>query len=163
MKNKKSQVKLFETMAILVVFFFLLAIGFFFYAKSQTAGYEAALDESFNLQTMNIIQIVSHLPELQCSSENIITENCFDLLKVQAFQEHATSRDARLYYHNFFSFADITITQIYPSSTGTSSWKIYSNVPTKWRNSYKNHMPILLYDSINRRYNAAVLRVEVYN
>ncbi len=155
--NRKAQIKMFETIAILIVFFFLVAFGMVFYSQMQKSGMKSEFEEIYELRSMNTVQLVNYLPEIQCSSENIVTDNCFDIVKLEAFEE--VSEDNKLFYHNLFYYSNITVEQIYP---GAKSWHIYSNIPKEWNDMSKTHIPILLYDSINRRYNTGVLHVEVY-
>ena len=157
---KKAQIKLFETIAVLVVFFFLLVFGLVFYASTRVRTHVDSLDESFQLQVMNIVQQVNSLPELQCTSENIPTSNCIDKIKLEAFSQVALNK--KTYYHTLFTYSDITVQQVYPAADPPQTWAIYSNPRLEFTQKSKNHIPILLFDPIKRKYNAAVLIVEVY-
>ena len=157
MESKKSQIKLFETIAILIVFFFIVAFGLVFYSQMQSRGVKSELQERYELRSMNTAQLANYLPEIQCSSENIVVDNCFNLVKLEHFSEVAS--DSRLYYYNLFYSSNITVMQVYPSE---KSWKLYSNVQPDWTENSKSQIPILLYDPIEKRYNTGVVLIEVY-
>ena len=157
-KNKKAQIKMFETIAILIVFFFLVAFGMIFYSQMQKGSIKGEFQEIYELRAMNTVQLANYLPEIQCSSENIVTDNCFDIEKLNSFEN--VSENNKLFYHNLFYSSNITVEQIYPPLI--KKWNIYSSIPKNWNDMSKTHIPILLYDPIERRYNTGVLHVEVY-
>lgn len=157
---KKSQIKLFETIAILIIFFFLIAFGMVFYTQLQGRSIKREIDELYELKSINTAQLINYLPEIQCTKENIATENCFDIIKLNSFAQISSQDQYRLYYHNLFFSSRISVEQIYPPPYTT--WQIYSSVPQEWDAITKTHLPILLYDPIEKRYNAGVLQIEVY-
>ena len=158
MKSRKSQIKMFETIGILIVFFFLIGFGLIFYTQMQGSGLNKLFQEEHELKSINVAQLTNYLPEIQCSSENILTENCFDIVKVESFSE--VTPDNRLYYYNLFYSSNITVEQVYPEPT--QNWNIYSSVPVDWRDKTVTHLPILLYDPIDKRYNTGVVHIEVF-
>lgn len=157
MKTKKSQIKMFETIAILIVFFFMVAFGLVFYSQIQGRSIKSEFQERYELRSINTVQLANYLPEIQCSAENIVTDNCYDIMKLKHFAE--VSKDSKLYYYNLFYSSNITVSQIYPTE---ESWEIYSSVPDDWKEISKIQIPILLYDQIERRFNTGVVLVEVY-
>ncbi len=83
---KKAQLKMMETIAIMIVFFILLALGFGFWYKMTKAS---AVQEEEKLSALKIVQITQRaifLPELQCSEKNVIRDSCFDKIKLGIFE-----------------------------------------------------------------------------
>jgi len=164
----KAQIKMFETISVLVVFFFILIFGLVYYNNTQKKEIQQIIDENSQLRAMETMKIVNNLPELQCSLENIQTTNCFELLKLQNLREVISKN--MLYYTNLFSYSNITVRQIYPKLADPASgrWEIYTNAPKtassrKGLSLQKQFIPILIYDSVKRRYYAGLLTVEVYS
>ncbi|MBS1266904.1 MAG: hypothetical protein MAG795_00873 [Candidatus Woesearchaeota archaeon] len=159
---KKAQTKIFETIAVLVVFFFLLSIGMVFYARESKINSLAERERGYDLQALDVIQVVSNLPELQCSSDGIIIENCFDLAKLESFEELKGKNSQ--YYTNAFGFSRIIIDEIYPNDD--NKWEIHNQKPEddrKWSSMDKSTIPISILDNLdNGQYRAAVLTIEVY-
>ena len=164
MKNKKSQIKMFETIAVLLIFFVLIGFGLIFYGRMQEGTIQETTEENFELKAIQTAQLVSFLPELQCSSNNFIVDDCFDILKVEALTEiisNPPNNDIKnKYYFDIFGFSSITIKQVYPLPV--ANWIIYEKTTeeTKAKSSIK--IPVSLYDPNSRAYNFGVLTVDVY-
>src|SRR3989344_1109303 len=117
----KAQVRMGETIAVLVIFFFLVMIGFSFYASFQQRQIDQQLREMRQLEAIQVAQKVYYLPELQCSSGYQLTrESCWDTLKMQKFQFMVKNDPvARQYYFDILQYSKITVTQIYPTPSTT--------------------------------------------
>ena len=164
MKTKKAQIKMFETIAVLLIFFVLIGFGLIFYGKIQGQGFQERQEENFELKAIQTAQVVSFLPELQCSSNNIIVDDCFDILKVEALSEIISNpQNQKLkneYYYDLFGFSSITIEQVYPLPV--ASWLIYEKTIEKTKAKSSIKIPISLYDPDSRAYNFGILTVDVY-
>jgi hypothetical protein len=154
--RKRAQIKMFETIAVIIVFFFMLIFGLVYYNSTQTREIKRMIDDDKQLRAIEIMMTAASLPELQCSIDNVITENCLDLIKLESFAE--ISDINRMYYSNFFSFGRIYVNETYPDQWGKV---IYLNDKTTNKNKITNFIPILIYDPIKRAYAAGVLVVEV--
>ncbi len=165
MKTKKAQIKMFETIAVLLIFFILIGFGLIFYSKIQGQGFQAKTDENFELKAIQTAQLVSFLPELKCSSDGVPTKDCFDKLKVDALNEvlnNPQNKDIKDgYYFDIFGFSNITIEQIYPSIQD-NNWAIYEKIPDDYKAKSSIKIPISLYDAISREYGFGVLNIDVY-
>ena len=161
MKNKKSQIKMFETIAVLLIFFILVGFGLIFYGRIQASGFQATQEENFELKAIQTAQLVSFLPELQCSSNNIIVDDCFDILKVEALSEFIEQNPniRNEYYYDLFGFSSITIEQVYPSEL---SWKVYERTLTGNKAKSSIKIPVSLYNASSRSYNFGILNIDVY-
>lgn len=163
MKTKKAQIKMFETIAVLLIFFVLIGLGLIFYVQVYSGSIEKTGEEYFELKAIQTAQLVSFLPELQCTSPtamNIVEDNCFDLLKVNALTE-IIENDPKLrneYYYDLFGSSKISIEQIYPSEM---NWEIYNKSSNK-KSKSSIKIPILLYNATSNRNNFGVLNIDVY-
>ncbi len=161
MKNKKSQIKMFETIAILLIFFVLIGFGLIFYGRIQGQSFQEKQEEDFELKAIQTAQLVSFLPELQCSSNGVIVDDCFDILKIKALKEFIQHNPniGNEYYFDFFGFSRITIEQIYLTP---ASWLIYEKTSEKTKAESSIMIPVSLYDPTLRAYNFGILTVDVY-
>lgn len=163
-----------ETIAVMFVFFILLVLAIVFYARIQTAGIITESEEQFIKKAIGISQIISFLPEVQCSQENVVKENCFDKLKLKGFNNViASDNDNKLYYYDQFGFANITIYFIYPSDE--PSITLYDNeklnypdisnpdyaVPA-WKRITTFPTPISVYDPTRKRNMLGILMIKIY-
>ena len=153
--KKKSQIQIGETIAVLFVFFILVVIGFMFYAKVFKGNLETEKDELSQARSVGIAQRIMFLPELQCSEDNVIIDNCIDILKLESAQK--LMLDNSLYYYDLLEFSDVDIVQIYPREI---SWNIYSRTTEDVKNRFVTNVPISLYNSTTRRFTFGILTIE---
>jgi len=78
---------MFETLAVLVVFFFFLIFGASFYFKIQENSLLRELERSAQLQAVQTAQKALTLPELDCSFAGVQRQNCVDIDKVLKFTD----------------------------------------------------------------------------
>lgn len=162
MNTKKAQIKMFETIAVIIVFFFILVFALVYYNGTQRREIQNMIDEDKQLRAIEIIKIVTYLPELQCSMDNVLTANCVDLTKLENFREVSDAN--LLYYTSMFSYGKIYVEQIYPpiSAAESKEYILYHNNKTKTKEISSNFIPILIHDPINRKNRAGILVVEIY-
>ena len=162
--NKKAQIQIGETIAVLFVFFILIVIGFIFYAKVMKGSIESEKEEFSQLKSIAIAQRVMFLPELQCSEDNIIRDNCIDILKLEAAQNMMGASANQLYYYDLLEISDVNITQIYPNQ---QRWSIYSRKRDYLEAQrimdapkYVTNVPISLYNPTAKRFGFGILTIE---
>jgi hypothetical protein len=156
--KKKSQVQMGETIAVLFVFFILVFMGFMFYTKIIKANIGEESAERNQLKAIEIAQRVSFLPELQCSQENIVTDNCIDILKLGAASEIIPKNE--IFYYDKFLLSTISIKEIYP---GSSEWILYDRPPEGLANKISTNIPIALFNATQRKYSFGVLTINTFN
>ena len=143
-----------ETIAIMLIFFVIIVIGFTFYIRTSGFSQGQKIAKVQELESIKVSQAISFLPELQCSSKNIIKDNCFDMYKLSAFMNLPDKNNV---YYPFFYYSNITVREIYPS---TKEWNIYNR--TRSGSSYKTLIPILLYNATERTNSFGILEIKYY-
>lgn len=149
MDKKRAQVGLFETIMVLVVFFFLLMMGMSIYQKFQLLGFKEKKVLLREQRAADLVKIILSMPELQCSADNIITPNCLDKIKVIKFYDWLElDPDLRLYYSTYLLNSNATIKQVYPppEDPAEGNWTIYERKYSESREVTPYFLPILLYD-----------------
>ena len=161
-KSGKGQVQMGETIAVLLVFFILVLIGFVFYTKIAKSNIEAEQDEQRQLKAIEVAQKASFLPEVQCSEENIITDNCIDFEKLNAAKDIV--KDNGLQYFDILGFSNITIFEIYPGSAefGPGGISVYERPLGNFTSKSVTNVPIAIFYPKERKHHFAVMKVEVY-
>lgn len=154
-KKKRAQIQIGETIAVLFVFFMLIVIGFIFYVKVIKGNIENEKEEISQLKSVAIAQRVMFLPEVQCSEDNIIIDNCIDILKLDSAQ--SVMKQNELYYYDLLEFSDVNIQQIYPNE---AKWSIYSRKTDDFTGKFVTNVPISLYNPVTRRHAFGVLSIE---
>jgi len=159
----KGQMKMMETLLILVIFLFLLGIVFILYVKLSRVSAEQSRSEDADLQSIEIAQTVAFLAELQCSAKNVAEDNCFDLLKINALSD-LILRDPLIrnrYYYDLFEYSNITIQEIYPTERSFTLYDRHSEACEDGGgcSSKLTLIPTTIYDPYSKRYSFAVLSI----
>jgi len=157
---RKSQVRMFETLAVLVVFLLLLGLGSVFYFRLQESSIRKEIMRAEDLRSIELFQKALYLPELDCSFVGVQKGNCFDWIKVQEFSSLLESGDLRESYFDLFGFSKIRVRRVYPF---VSDWFVlYENVPESFSSKLSSHSTVLLFDAVDRVYDFGVVEVSFY-
>lgn len=157
MKYKKSQIHMMETIAVLLVFFILVLIGFVFYVRIMHGNIEIEEEEARQLKAVETAQRAMFFPELQCSEENIVTSDCIDILKLDAAADIISQN--QIYYYDRLGFSKIVINEIYPES---NSWILYNKPLVEFEDKITTHLPVSLFYPEERKYSFGIMLVDVY-
>ena len=158
---KKAQIKLFETIAILTVFFFLLVFGLSFYASVQQKSFAQEQKKNTELAAVKLAQKAASMAELQCSTKNIPVDNCFDVLKINSFNK-LLGEEVGLsdFYFDIFGFSDIKIQMIFPNN---AEYVVYSNPAKEFDTKLQTRIPISIYNATSRRFGFGLLMIDAYD
>lgn len=137
---------MFETIAVVVVFFMLLSIGFIFYEKMQRGNAAQQLREDQNRHAQKIARTTLNMPELQCTA----TSYCFDKKKIEAFEQYYPG--VKIAYYELLGKSRITIDNI----------EIYDQSPTGSTSKEEVWLPVALYDPVSDESKFAILTVDLY-
>lgn len=147
-----------ETIVVLLIFFMLVVIGIIFWVKVSKSNIDIQQQENRQLQAIEIAQRVLFLPELQCSSENIIESDCIDLLKLQSAENVMINNE--VFYYDKLGFSHISVNEIYPNNG--NSWILYDNVLDSFTQKIQTNMPVTIYSPASDTKSFGILSVEVY-
>jgi len=118
----KAQVKMGESIVILIIFFFLIVFGMVFYVRFSISQHEKKSEEFKDLVAIETVQKVQFLPELQCTVEGNDDYNCIDLLKIQAIQ--SLSENDKKIYGIMFPRTKVIVEKVFPA-TPAENWDLY--------------------------------------
>lgn len=175
-RNKKAQIKMFETIGILIVFFFLIAISATVYFTFQRAAAQKEIVRQTELRALQIITKTFYLAELECSFLGVRKDACYDVAKLTAFAAYACGADPndictvgnpdiRLHYSEFFGTSKVRVTQIFPLPEPgelPASWLLWNEEPKKWRSAPASFSPVLLQDASADTYALGMVELKVY-
>lgn len=158
---KKAQIKMFETVGVLVIFFFLLVAGALFYFNIQKSALQKELSAQAQLRSLKSAERAVFLPELDCSFVSVQRENCFDRLKLTALHD-IIAKDFNLlqYYHGVFGDMEISVRDVYPKKELNVT--VYRYLPDEYARSLKSQIPVLIYDPVSKNSSFGVMEVTVY-
>lgn len=158
-KAKKAQIKMFETIAVLVIFFFLMVFGVSFYFVLQRSSYNRQVERNAQLISIQLSQKISDIPELDCALAGIQIDNCIDKIKLEKLNEELKQDEAKITYFDILGYSKIYVRTIYPEFI---KYDMYEREPDSYSISYRNQIPVLLYDAIKKEFAFAVLEVTTY-
>jgi hypothetical protein len=150
----KGQVKLFESIAVLLVFFILIGIGIKFYGGVQLQALEDAKQQFLTLDAIKVSNMLTTLPELSCTLQNVRQGTCIDYLKIQAWSNKSV-------YWNFIDelgSARVTVHQVYPFA---SEWVVYDISRGDEKDSTVTYMPLTIYNPVSDTDNFGYMKVEL--
>lgn len=151
---------MFESIGVLIVFFFLIAIGLRFYGGYQMQGLEEVREKFGVYDSIKIGIRLSSMPELKCSIINIQQGACIDIYKVQAFGEISSSPAVQAYYTGEFGNSLVILEQMLPQNKKQNITIYNLTDPTK--GSRYTPYPVSLYDPVDLSYGFGVLHIWHY-
>jgi len=147
-----------ETISVLAIFSILILLGLIFYSGVFKSSIEVEKEERTQLDAIKIAQRSSFLPELQCSQENIIIDNCINILNLEALSEVINENE--VYYFDKLSFSRIIVNKIYPDD---EEWVLYNRPLEQYSDKIVTNAPILLFDPVENKNYFGVMNIEVFS
>lgn len=163
--EKKGQMQMTETIAILFIFFILLLFGIIFYFRYQQSAFQEKQEELLGARAIETTLKALFMPELICSrGEAEPEDNCFDVLKLDSAS--ATVKDyLDEYYFEIFSYASISVHQVYPDEE-EKTWILYNKVKPDYTRKEPTFFVVTLKDELGGavpKYGFGYISVEVYS
>jgi len=151
---------MFETVGVLIVFFFLLAVGSVIYFGVQKSAMQKEKIKASEQYAFQIVLKSLYLPELDCSFLVTQKDNCIDKIKLTKLAELILKNESvMLDYYTEFGYADIKVKEAFP---GEEKWSVYKNIPPDYTGKLSTQSPILLYDAWADSYAFGIIEVNVY-
>lgn len=158
--NRKAQIKMGETIAIMFIFFVLLVVGAIFYMNLQRATVSREITEAYELRAVELSQVISFLPEAQCTESNVVKASCFDLYKLIGLSKVASTPEGINLYSREFGTTTIRLIKLYPSG---GEWVLYDNRKANFTSAPVTNIPIMLFNTTSDKYYFGVLEVTTYS
>ncbi len=153
-----------ETIAVIFIFFVLIFFGLVFYYSYSQFDLKEKTEEFVTKRAIDTTTRVLFLPELQCTRGEAGPETyCLDLMKLRSLE--AMIKRNRDYYFDLFSYANITVQQVYPT---LEKWVIYDFPKNDFTRKEPTYFTVALRDGVagasgNPAYNYGYVTVEVYS
>ena len=161
MKSKKSQVKMTETVGILVIFFILILFGLIFYSNYQKTALLKEKDKILEKDAVTISLKASYFPEFACEQTlNIKSGTCIDVFKLTGFNQLIDENQTmKNYYSSIFLTSDIYLVDLIENKT----YSVYNNTKEEFTKKTVIRTPIILRNSYSSEESFGVLHVDYYN
>lgn len=156
--HKKAQLQTMQTVLILVFVFFILAIAFIFIVAQQKNVVKDKLNEQLILIELKKSQIANYLPEIQCSSNAVMIEDCFDRIALKQFFDKTNSSN---YYLELLGNIKLSVSE-YENGNWTTIM-IYDNPKETYDSKRLIKMGVVIFDPITNKKIPGVMNLETYN
>ncbi|HLD79832.1 MAG TPA: hypothetical protein VJA18_04700 [Candidatus Nanoarchaeia archaeon] len=162
--GRRGQMQMTETIAILFIFFVLLLFGIIFYFRYQQSAFQEKQEELLGVRAMETTLKALFMPELICSrGEAEPEDNCFDTLKLDS-ADAVLEENKDEYYFEIFSYATITVHQVYPEE---KEWVLYEKLKPDYTRKEPTFFVVTLRDELSSstqtQYGFGYVSVEVYS
>jgi len=148
---------MFETVAVLIVFFFLIGFGLTFYFMIAKSGAKKEAERAQSLKVIQVIQKIGTLPELDCIRVGVRTENCFDRVKLKALSTLLEDPAKMDEYYDVFGNTEIRVHVLFPQK---EEHLLYSN---PLDGGFETSIyPIMIFDPIKDAFSFGITEVLFY-
>jgi hypothetical protein len=150
----RAQLKMAESIMVLVIFIFLVAFGLIVYFMFARSGLKEQADKQADLDALKIAMKIQHLPEIQATEYNVEGVYTVDVTKLDAI----ASVGGRS-YRKMFPKTVLSVTEFYPSF---STKHVYGDSPLTWKSQRFFPLPVAIFDPRTDKYSMGYLNVTVY-
>lgn len=168
MKRKKAQLQMGENVIMLVIFFFLLVIAVIFFAKIQKSRFTTKTIEFESRSLLDMKTLISTMPELACSENTDVTENCLDIINLGFMENYWESiqykpeSKVREYYRYRFGLSEVSVKMLDPvEGRWTQNWTIYNASNSKFYRLI--YVPVSLFDATIDDYSFGLIQIKVFS
>jgi hypothetical protein len=144
---KKAQLEIMQTVMILFFVIILLIGAVVMVTVHQGYKYSAKTSDYEILGTLRADQTMNFLPEIQCSKENVVMKDCFDMYKVRTFLDVASEN--QLYYATLLGNANATLSVFEPGKGWSTPVTLYDNPVEEYTSITRMMRPITVYNPVS--------------
>lgn len=159
---RKGQLQIGESIFIVVFILLIIVFGIVFYSGAHQESVVEEQQRLAELESIELAQIATAIPEIQCSLTNVQEPSCFEIQKMNSFTNVSRRSDyARQHLVSKLGDAQLVVEEVYP---GNKTWVLYNN--TKENNMFKQSLPAIvpvsLHDAVSDRYGFGTLYIRLY-
>ena len=156
---RKAQLEIMQTVFILLFVFMILAIAGIFVIGIQTNNQRNSLNDQNAVFSVKKSTSFNYMPELQCSFDSVITQDCFDIVKMEHFPEIAEENEE--YYKGMLGFVNISVREFSEGMPGRE-YQLYSNSREDYREMNTIKIPVMLYDPVEDSTSFGEVKIDVF-
>jgi len=159
-KFRRAQIEMGETIVVIFILMILIIFGLLTVYHFQVGGARQTQQRFGSFKTIELAQVVTNMPELQCSFIEVIDVTCIDEVKAVALASILKNPNNRAfyYYRETLGTAKIEIEEIYPEPNKIVVYDNSRGMP----NAEPTFIPVSLYKPAQRRSSFALLKATRY-
>lgn len=158
-KRARSQIKMFESIMVLIIFFFLLIFGVVMYVNIDIFNSKNTAIKHTELKAFEIFKRLPNLPEFQATQDGDPIFDSVDYYKLQAFKDELNKEDKEI-FSKIFPNTKVVIEQVYPT---LSSYVVYDGLEASTNKDKvkKSYYPIAIYNPKSEESNFGYLDITI--
>lgn len=165
--EKKAQLEIMQNAFILLTIIIIFAFVLVFVMMMNRSAQRDRLEEFRELELIKKSQVLNFLPEMQCSDNNNLDPDCYDLHKIIEFEKHVkdSAKNNLFFYQSLLGHLKISIKQyeISPDFSGLKQeWTVYDDPPKDDKGSKKVFFPVRIRDGVDDESYFGVVELWVY-
>ena len=152
-----------ENVFVLLIIFIILVMAFVFVMILQKSAQQDKMDEFKELEMIKKAQVLNFLPEMQCSDNNNLDPDCYDIFKIEIFKKYLETD--KLYYRSLLGNIKIEVSRYDPSpgiNKEIQTWELFDNPPQDYEGIQPVRFPVLLKDVVENSNYFGYIRLGVY-
>ena len=157
----KAQLQIMENAFILLILFIIFSIAFVI--AVQKSNQKDKLAEYSQVELIKKSRVLNFFPEMQCTDNNNLKSDCYDILKVMSFSDKV--RQDSFYYKPLLGNIKISIRRYEPSPENKgwgTEWVVYDSQKPGATDKVAVRFPVLLRNVTDNSDYFGVIFLEVY-
>ena len=149
---------------MLLIIFIIFMIVFLVVLVMNKAKANTRLEELQESELIKKSQVLNFLPEMQCSDNNNLDPDCYDILKIETFKEYLLEND-KIYYNSLLGHIRIEIERYDPSPDINSEierWEVYNYPYSENKGEKAIQFPVLLRDVLDNSDYFGIIYLYIY-
>ena len=157
--SSKGQSQTMEPIITIVILAVLAAIGIIFFMRVGDTQQNVEIARVEELQSIEVLKLVTTMPELSCPKSVTTDTYCIDLYKAISFARLMNDGQNRIYYQPLFGTSRVTLTYIHIPSGDKDTIELF-NLIAKDSNLRATSTHFTVYDPILKEKKMAILTVQ---
>lgn len=161
--KKKAQLQLMENTFVLLILFIIFMIVFLVILVMNKAQANTRTIELQEAELIKKSQVLNFLPEMQCSDNNNLDPDCYDIIKIQMFKDYV--EQDKTYYNSMLGHIKIEVEKYDPSpdiNQELERWEIYDYPYSEYNGEKPIQFPVLLRDVVDNSDYFGIIYLKIY-
>ncbi|MGM5480993.1 MAG: hypothetical protein ACQESE_01135 [Nanobdellota archaeon] len=156
----KAQIQVSESIFIVIFILIIIIFGIVFYSGAQEEETREKRARFAELESIQVAQIASSIPEIQCSLTNVQKPSCFEIEKMDSFINITENKRSltREYFFSKLGNTRLVVREVYPEE---NEWVLYNNTLADdvTQSGLPVLIPVSLYKATSGEYHYGVLYI----
>ena len=163
LSSKRAQLQMMENTFVLLILFIVSMIVFLVILVMNKAQANTRTVELQEAELIKKSQVLNFLPEMQCSDNNNLDPDCYDIIKIQTFKNYVNND--KTYYNSLLGHINIVVEKYDPSpdiDAELERWEVFDYPYSEDKGEKSIQFPILLRDVVDNSDYFGIIYLKIY-